>query len=149
MKPRGLSSNPLDRHANALGLASEPAPTPRPAPELAPVADTRGEGGDDIAHDDSDAMIDLESLEDVEVSSAETRRRLPKSRTGTFHNPYPRVDGRDTIKTSFNFGVDERRELDAFFARLGPRRRNLWTEKVLIRAARAATRALNQKEGKG
>jgi hypothetical protein len=76
----------------------------------------------------------------------DARKKMPKNRTGTLYVPYPRQDGRETIKTSFNFDAEARRELDAFFAVIGMPRRNLWTEQVLLRAARAALKAHTAKQ---
>jgi hypothetical protein len=84
-------------------------------------------------------------LERIEPLPARVRRRIPKNRTGTYRNPYPRLDGKDTIKTSFNLDRDARLELDQFFARLGPQRRNGWAEQVLLAAARRTIRQWDRK----
>lgn len=84
----------------------------------------------------------LAALE-AEPAPAAERKKLGKhnkNRTATWAVPYVRDDDRETIKTGFNLDVQVRRDLDLFFAMLGPRKRNLWAEAVLAGAMRRTLR---------
>lgn len=124
----------LELHSQRLGLRPQTVPSsPPPAPPAPQIVIEPEEDGAELA--------DLEA--DKPLSKA-LRRKLPKSRTGTFARPYPGLK-RDTVKTAMNLSIEARKELDVFFARLGPGKRNLWIERVLLTAARRATRHMDER----
>lgn len=146
-RPRGLPpvelKRELEEHAQSLGLR-EPTITlgEPPAKKLAdlstlypsPARTDDDEDDDDPDEDDDDDLLDEE---DESEPTPKGKRRKRKSRqSSSYERPHTRLDGKRMVKTGVNLTDKARFELDPFFARLGPRKRNGWIERVLLRAAR-------------
>jgi hypothetical protein len=103
-------------------------------------------GDPDPAPSDEQELDDeLRGLEDVAPVIEAQLSVFPRNRSSaTAHRPYPAKRG-GTVKVSFHLEVNARREIEEFLHSLGPRRRNLWVEKMLLVQVRAAKRRAQKK----
>lgn len=161
MKARGLTRDPLAareemaaRANEALGLDMPPlvpprvpappvvAPPPPPAPPAAPASLPAVKQMDEPpAAPQEPPAASVERPAPAEQPASERRRIAKGTRTGTYGNPYERLDGVRTAKVSFQASLEFFQELRRFEAELPPKTRNEWMEKALRQAiARTRTR---------
>jgi hypothetical protein len=164
MKARGLTRDPLAarkemaaRANEALGLDMPPlvpprvpappvvAPPPPPAPPAAPASRPAvKQRGESPAAPQEPPAASVERPAPAEQPASERRRIAKGARTGTYGNPYERLDGVRTAKVSFQASLEFFQELRRFEAELPPKTRNEWMENAL-RQAMARSRKRWQK----